>query len=489
MSWQVCALALAVFVIPLVMGSSSTLQLGFAGASTCLFVVLFVAKPTAFPICVIASVAPGGFELGLGGKTPKIYFVMIVSVAYVISVLVRRSLWTPKVGAGAPALSRGRIDARKIALVLAAYLVLLLPSLEHMIVPSRSLFLIMARIIVLVAAICFATESRIIRSRASVLMVVSLVGTIIAAAYMADALFVYNVRSWSQLFVGLALKDNTVRVGVLGTTNTIASFLAVTLPLSIAFVFLPAVSGALRMGGILGIVVQLVGLLGTASRGGVVAVIGGIVLAAILCQGSLKQLPKLLGFLAVASLTITVGYLLMGDAIKGNFASRFEYNAIGNYILRRGQLWLTSWQAFVSNPVFGIGVGNVGFYDIDFGTGHGSESHNLLLQTLAEEGILAAVLLGSALWRVVSQAVSAGRGGSSAHVWVAVALISGIINSMIEPTFWHPPFAAMFWTVAVFLYRDSRENPAAPAMAPRAPVKRKQRLRISVRASSHTTAP
>lgn len=483
-AWQLCAFTLAVFSMPLLLGGGSSLQVGFGGASVCLFIALFVTKPTAYPICAIAAVAPGGFELALGGKTPKIYFVLIVSLAYVVSVLVRRSLWRPKAGQVKAALSRSQRGARTIAICLAAYVVLILPSLERMIVPSRSLFLIVARLVILSAVICFAAEPRIMRSRFSVLLAVNVIGTIIAVAYMADAILVYHVRSWTELLIGLALKDNTVHVGVLGTTNTIASFLAVTLPLTIAFTLLPAVSGVFRTAGVAGIVAQSLGLLGTASRGGVVAVIGGIILAAILCQGSVKQLPKLLGFLAVATLTITVGYFLMGDAIKEKFASRFEYNSIGNYILDRGQLWLSSWRAFVSNPLLGIGVGNVGFYDIDFGTGQGSESHNLALQTLAEEGIIAFVLLGAAIGRLVSRSVVVGRRGSSTRIWIVVAMISGVIDCMVEPTFWHPPFAVLFWTLGVFLYRDSFENENDQPIARPVSVRQKRRIRQSPVAAS-----
>jgi O-antigen ligase len=455
---RVSAFTLAVFSVGYFSGGSPETQLVFAALCVLLFAGLFVARPTAVPICAIVSVASGGIELQLSGTTPKLFFATLVVVAYVISVFVRTALAHPvrhRLVEGWQRIRRLRRAETTIAVLLLIYLALLTPSLAQMLVPQRSLYILAMRAVTIVGVILFVRESRIPRSPDGVLFALTIVGSVIALTYSANAVRVYGATSFSELAVGLALKDNTVQVGMLGTTNTIASFLAVTLPCSVAYASMPAQSVQLRAYAIIAIVIQAFGLVATASRGGIVAILTAILIAAGLGNRSFRDLSKAFRFVAAATIVLCVMYLVMGEAIRERFSATFSFNTLGFYAVRRSQLWLSSWTAFTTHPLFGIGVGNVGFFDRDYGTGDGSESHNLLLQTLAEEGILSAVILGALLFALVRKNAAAAKKGGTTRLWILVALLAALVHSLIEPTFWHPAFATLFWFTCVFFYRNS----------------------------------
>ena len=92
-----------------------------------------------------------------------------------------------------------------------------------------------------------------------------------------------------------------------------------------------------------------------------------------------------------------------------------------------------------------------------------------MLQTLAEEGIIAAIVLTVLLWKLFSRSIRATRTGGSTRMWIAAAITAALIDSLIEPTFWAPSFAALFWIVAAFFYRNSF-NPDVSRVPPDIPI-------------------
>ena len=461
-------LTLPLFILPQVVPGSTAVQLGVTALVFCVLTGLFLSQPAAFLSSLFASIAAGGIELDLGATTPKLFFAIIAVTAYAVSVLIRKALGPPPglraVNDVAPS-TLPRTTVLPVLLLL--YLVLLLPSLLQMQVPQRSAYLLVMRALVLGGVIVFAREDRLVPSRAPVLFVISLLGSIIAAGYVVEAIAVYRVTSFAELAAGLALKDNTVQVGILGTTNTIASFLSLTLPLAVAHLLSADRRTWERPFALANVAVQSFGLIATFSRGGAVAVIGAIAVAALLCNTSVRQLRRLLGLVAVAVGVVVMAGILAQDAMRDSFASRFALSSMGEYWIGRLELWYSAWRAFLQSPVFGIGVGNVGFFDRDFGSGHGSETHNLLLQSLAEEGLVAAVLLFAVLSAIVWRNVRAARVGDTTQLWIVVGLLAALINAMIEPTFWQPAFAGLFWFSGLFFYRNaSAAVRAARAAAP-----------------------
>jgi O-antigen ligase len=454
---RLALLTLALFAIAPFLEEKTPAQVLFVSLAVCMLAALFLERPEAFPVCAIVSVASGGLELELSGSTPKVFFATIVVIAYGLSVAIRKSL-SRSIRAQQSSIAPAQpfaSGANTVAILLAFYLVLQIPSFGQMQVVPRSVYLLLMRMVTLVGVIVLAREKRLLLDKRNVLFATSLVGMIIAGGYLVNAIRVYSAGSFMDLAMGLALKDNTVQVGLLGTTNTIASFLAFTLPLAVAYALQSHDAPGSLPFAIGSIVVQSFGLIGTASRGGVVALIGGMLIAALVCHTSVAQLRRLVGFLVVSVLVIVLGYLIIQNTMRENFASRFALTTITEYATRRFQLWDSSWRAFIDNPVFGIGVGNVGFFDRDFGTGNGSESHNLVLQTLAEEGLLAAMILVGVLFMIVKRNITATKVQGVPQLWVVVALISALLNSLIEPTFWQPAFAALFWVTAIYMYRHT----------------------------------
>jgi O-antigen ligase len=457
MLWLLLTLA---FCFTAQLFGAAILQFGIIGLAVAGFALLFAAKPSLVPTCIVGAVAGGGVELQVSASTPKLFFATVLVAAYILSVAVRSALWREQPAGSANSWIHGhRSRDGGIAICAILYLILMLPSLSQMLVPQRSEYLIAMRVIILVGVVALAREKRILGSSYDLLLATSVVGSIIAATYCVNAVKEYGAGNIGELALGLAAKDNTVQVGLLGTTNTIASFLCFTLPLSVGFILLPNVRFRMRGLAALGILIQAFALLGTASRGGLLAFVGGVALVALLGSRSVRDLPRLLRFVGLGVVIAVAAYFVMGEAIRERLSGSLARNMVGYYLVRRAQLWLSSWRAFTSNPIFGIGIGNIGFFDRDYGTGDGSETHNLVLQTLAEEGVFAATILIVLLWKLFSRSIRATRTGGSTRMWIASALAAALIDSLIEPTFWAPSFAALFWIVAVFFYRNSLNPP------------------------------
>lgn len=472
-------LTLAVFAFPFAGLVDVAGHLALTGLAVVVLMAVFVGKPSAFPVSLIIATAAGGVLLDFGGTTPRLFFATATIAAYLLSAFIRKTLATPPRRDSMARSADGQLPAVTIvAVLLGVYLLLLVPSLGQIESPQRSLYILLMRAVTLIGAIVLARDPRMRASHRDVLFAAMVAGSLIAGAYIVNAVALFRATSFVELASALAIKDNTIQVSVLGTTNTIASFLAFTIPLSVAFLLAIGRGTRGRLFVIAAVVLQSFGLIATASRGGVAALLGGILVAALICTTSIAQFRRLLGLVVVSSSLVVVGVLFAQHALRDHFVARFAVAALWDYIPRRVELWESSWRAFQQSPLIGIGVGNVGFFDRDFGTGEGAESHNLVLQSLSEEGLVAAVVLVVVLLIIIRKNVRATRFAGSYQLWVVVAVTAALINAMVEPTFWQPGFAALFWIAAVTLSRQADRVTglaASAAAAARLPVPSSQR--------------
>ena len=114
------------------------------------------------------------------------------------------------------------------------------------------------------------------------------------------------------------------------------------------------------------------------------------------------------------------------------------------------------WHMFLNNPVWGVGLGNLGYY-AKFVIIEHSSAHNIVLGLLGETGIPGAIIYISMLIIVIlrfSRAFALKENESSKlFLWSFLSSLVGVyIHSMMEPNFEATMFSIIFWcAVAVFL--------------------------------------
>jgi hypothetical protein len=308
-----------------------------------------------------------------------------------------------------------------------------------------------------------------LKLRVNLLRAVAVVGGLIAIIYILGNLQVYDTSTLQRFASDIVKKDNLASAGMLGVSNTIASFMSFTVPLTIALIYLRGRSAKERVLALISLMLQLVTLVITNSRGGVVALGAGGFVAALFVPGTLTRANsffKWAGGLVLFSLIGYAAFALAPADISGRYESAFSSDALAYGIPKRLELFNSSWEAFQSNLFFGAGIGNIGFYDLRYGTGAGSETHNLILQTMAEEGIFSFILLFSILGIMGYRLVFLLRKNpGAAQMWALAAYLACLLDAMIEPTFWALQFVNLFWISMAILISGPLVVPIAHGLS------------------------
>nr|WP_314899557.1 Wzy polymerase domain-containing protein [uncultured Deefgea sp.] len=115
--------------------------------------------------------------------------------------------------------------------------------------------------------------------------------------------------------------------------------------------------------------------------------------------------------------------------------------------------WQKAWQAFIANPISGLGVGgyaNWSFeqnqsYPFNFNSSSPplfTHSHNLILQILAEYGLLGAVILFAFSAQLINGIYNNKKDSESVFLIAAISIIT--IHSLVEFPLWHAQFFLIF---------------------------------------------
>ncbi len=181
------------------------------------------------------------------------------------------------------------------------------------------------------------------------------------------------------------------------------------------------------------------------SRGGAIGLLGFALVLVIGLGGRRGLLAASSAGLVFAAALLTRG----GQALLGRFTDPRETASV----LMRFVLWTTSWNRFRISPLTGVGL-NQARYQHDFiGAGWGG---NLVLDRMAEEGILGGVLVVAivfALFRLAARAEPAGVSGSPRAVRLAAIGLLGewVFHAAVEPTFTGPALVVPMLFFAAWL--------------------------------------
>lgn len=196
----------------------------------------------------------------------------------------------------------------------------------------------------------------------------------------------------------------------LGNPNDLGGFLAVVLPLGLVLLVLARRPATRALTAVM-IVVLVVELGATMSRGAVLGAGAGVTLVAAWCGSDMWKRARVVAVLAAALVAAGLGgaglVVAGGDTQKG-FADILRTGE-GTTVALRVEVWRTALRMAEEDPVFGVGPDLFGrsfdaFRSPRFVREYGpdllaTDAHNLLLTTLATEGIpgllILLVLLGS----------------------------------------------------------------------------------------------
>lgn len=220
----------------------------------------------------------------------------------------------------------------------------------------------------------------------------------------------------------------------------------------------------------LGALACVVGVVASNSRGGFVGLLAT-------CGLMVLMHPKRLRFFAFGALAAGLFFVLAGPAYWAEMATIFDQ---GGTREDRTELWEIAWAAYVDNPIFGVGPGNINWviqdyqeFDPEGKSNNGRAVHSFYFTLLSELGTLGALLFlallltnARDLWSVIR---ARGRSLGPPLDGYARAAVCSIVAFLACGAFltvnWYPHL--YFLTgLTVALARAIRQPGAQPAREP-----------------------
>jgi len=236
---------------------------------------------------------------------------------------------------------------------------------------------------------------------------------------------------------------------LLSAHNHLAGYLDLILPFAIAGYLLSKQVWWKRLSALC-VILGVIGLILTQSRGGYLAFIA-IIICSIWQFGKTGRRKVLL--LLVFAFLLTTAYGLLQLWSPGHFA---DYSSDMS-ILSRFYLWLTAWDFFLSSPLHGVGLGTLAIlfekYVVNIPGADPNvqlEAHNIYFELLAETGILGFV----SFWAVVVAALREARRQLRSRDWmqqiIAFGVAAGTVGILVDGCFdhyffWTPQVGFLFW--------------------------------------------
>ncbi len=307
----------------------------------------------------------------------------------------------------------------------------------------------MAKDLVLVFVImAFIDSPRMLR-----LFLGTLIATFAAICLAGLGAYLWGLETDFAGFVGFAFVERRF-IGPYPDANFFASFLVLVIPVCVARLLAKAPIWN-RLLALLALVLLFGGLILTASRGGLLAV--------------LLALPILLVFLGTRArfraLVIGIsGAVLAAFALSDQLSQRFAFlvspsvAAPTTDVSVEGRLasWEVALQLFRDHPLLGVGAGNFNVYYQDTALnlglifrGEGRSAHSLYLEALAEQGLvglglLLLVVVGAvfALFRLAARLAAL---GASTQAMDLRGFAVGLVAMLLARVFLHDDFSVLLW--------------------------------------------
>jgi O-antigen ligase len=232
-----------------------------------------------------------------------------------------------------------------------------------------------------------------------------------------------------------------------GRSNYLATFLVLLTPISLSISFVKRIPMTLRFFSLIATTIMLISLFLTGSRGGVLA----------FCMSFLVLLLKIVRvrtfIYLILFLTIFFLILIYNPATFLILTGIFEFEKETSVFLRL-IAWKQAWHTFSQNTIFGVGLGNIGFYlpSTNPEVTTYAKVHNLPLQLLSETGIIGFLLYLVVLYRIfkiqIFNCIKQGKEFLNYLSWGILAGTIGVLShAMIEPSLTGYQMLIILWIV------------------------------------------
>lgn len=254
-----------------------------------------------------------------------------------------------------------------------------------------------------------------------------------------------ELGGFSAGMIGLFLEKNLLNVGW-GQSNYLAAFFVLIIPFSIGYL-LYSKKKSTRVLISLSILIMFFALILTLSRGGILAL---IISLTILSLRFLK--PKFL--ITFFLILIPIGTILALNPLTYVLIDRISTIGASGSFYSRINFYIDVWNAFLKNPITGVGFGNLSYYAVFIFPQEVSPSaHNIVLGALGEIGIIGTIFYFTLIFSMLIPIIKNYRNEEDAYLKILkwcflVSIIGALIHTLVEPTLDGLHFSLLFWTVA-----------------------------------------
>lgn len=321
---------------------------------------------------------------------------------------------------------------------------------DHWTVSREASFLLAKTFVLVVATLALVDSPARLR-----LYLKALIGTYVTICLLGIYLYATGAPGSFAGFANIEFAERRF-TGPYPDANFFASFLALVLPMAVGKALYGADRGK-RLLGFAAAVVLMAGLLLTASRGGLLAVLLTAPLFLIHMEGRQRFRAITLGLVLAMATSF---------ALSDQLARRFGFlvspgaaaPSVDVSVEGRLASWAVAEKLFLDHPWFGVGIGNFNphFQDtaLKLGLifrGEARSAHGLYHEAAAEEGLVGLVLLLAILglaartpFRVARDCEARGEKDLAQDLR---GLGIGLLSMLIARLFLHDDFPILMWTV------------------------------------------
>ena len=254
----------------------------------------------------------------------------------------------------------------------------------------------------------------------------------------------FDLGGFTSGIIGLYFRKNLLAV-TWGRSNYLASFFVIIIPITIGYLFYIK-SRKLKIFISTALVLMAFAMILTLSRGGILALLISLFLFSLRAFNAKTLIP----FLSITAILIIV---IIVNPLTQVIIQSISNLETSNSVYSRINFYADTWNAFLKNPISGVGFGNLSLYSTFILAKEASSSaHNIVLGMLGEVGIIGAVfffsIIGVMIVKVYKDFKSEEEESLKLLRWsFFVSIIGALIHSLVEPTFEGFQFSIMFWTV------------------------------------------
>ncbi len=244
--------------------------------------------------------------------------------------------------------------------------------------------------------------------------------------------------------IGLYFYKNLLDIGW-GRSNYIATFFVVIIPITIGYlVFVKKIIWKVLL--LISLIIMFIGVTLTLSRGGILA----LLLAIILLMIKLLNRKYVVSFLVVLSI---IAIVILVNPLTYVIIERISTLETSHSVYSRINFYKDVWNAYIDNPLTGVGLGNLGYYSkFILGPDESPSAHNIILGALGELGLVGALFYLSIFVYLGIKIFNAYKKEDNILLkslrWSFFAsFIGGILHSLMEPNLEGFQFSIIFWVI------------------------------------------